>query len=146
MRFPVEALDFTKTAHLPDKAAWFLEWNPFDLDEPIHASMRLLINSSNPRVRDAVSKPLAKGEPSLISSFIQFEIARSLVEGALGNDDFVSSAPGSYAEGTCGCSLHRLIHGVFDNEPLVSVRERMRSSPAEFLAELQDALQPVKAL
>ena len=47
-RFPVSAVDFAAMPRLPDDAAWALEWNPEDLESPVTAALRLLVNAAGP--------------------------------------------------------------------------------------------------
>lgn len=87
-RFPVTVLDFWEVPGLAGDAPWALEWSPRDLDQPVLGAMRLLVNSGLPRVVQAISGS-DDAEGRLITSMMRFDTARSLVHGALSEEEFV---------------------------------------------------------
>lgn len=133
-RFPVTALDFTQTV-FSDGAAWALEWDADNLARPLLGGLRLLLNTAHPQLTEALGSP---GEPrtTALQSFITFDIARTLVHGALSNDDF-TAAPHSYDEGTVGRAAADLIGSCWHHIPVSSLAQRLRDNPARIDTDLQ---------
>lgn len=141
-RFPVTATDFTGVPRLPDEGGWVLDWNPEDLESPISASLQLLVNSSNTQMLDAVRSGSTDGRAPFIRGFVTYDVARSLVEGALSNERFVES-PEAFDEGTLGRMLFELLAACWPGVPVSKLRQRMIEDPPRLTAELQAHLVPL---
>ncbi|MCC6190311.1 MAG: hypothetical protein IT318_14865 [Anaerolineales bacterium] len=136
-RFPVELIDFSigRTV-LPDNAGWVLVWDPEDLHQPVLGSVRLYVNSRHERVKQAVT--LGLPEDFGISEAIRYDLARTLILGALQNDEFVNR-PEAFAEDTVGAAIHAMLHVYFDGVPLHDLRSNAEQ-PSSFEPKLQAAL------
>jgi hypothetical protein len=135
-RFPVSAADFSSVPRLPSGAAWALEWNPDDLEVPVLGGLRLLINSEDSGLVAALRSGSVDARASLIRSFVTFDVARSLVHSALGNERFVG-APESFEEGSVGRMLFELITACWGGTPLRALVSRRAEDPARLDAEIQ---------
>jgi len=135
-RFPVEITDFAKLGWLPEGASWHVSWNTDDLHSMALGSVILQINESNLRIVEAVTQAQPVDEARLITEVIEFDVARSLIEGALSNEDFVNS-PNQYEEGTLGETLRRLINSLFTGDSMRALAIRLREYPSLFDSELQ---------
>ena len=141
-RFPIAATDFTDLTRLPDDGGWMLEWNPEDLESPVSASLQLLVNSANTQLLDAVRSGSTEGRASLVRSFVTYDVARSLVDGALSNERFVES-PEAFDDGTIGRMLFELLATCWPGVPVSKLRQRMLEDPARLTAEIQAHLAPL---
>ena len=135
-RFPVTPINFFESDRLPDHALWKLEWDPEALDAPVLADLRLLINSGNETLRDALRTGSADGRSSVVRSFVMFDVARTLVQGALGSDRFVEE-PESFDEGSIGRMLFELLGLCWPGVPVKTLSSRGQTDPARLDAELQ---------
>jgi hypothetical protein len=135
-RFPVTAIDFSAFARFPQGAAWALEWNPENLEGPLLGDLRLLVNSGDETLLNALRSGTADPRSAAIRSFILFDVARSLVHGALENDKFVEE-PESFDEGTVGRMLFELVSGCWPTTPIKILASRRREDVARLDAELQ---------
>jgi hypothetical protein len=136
-RFPIEVVDF-RMSGLPENAVWHLEWNSYDLEQPLLGSLRLLINSNHPRVVDAVSS--REDETSrIIRSAIYFDVARSLVRGALSNDEFVAN-PDVFTSGSVGNALAGLLNTLFPNDAPATLKSALQQRTEYFDSLLQAKL------
>jgi len=138
-RFPVQWVDFRDAGWLPANAGWYLDWDQDDLERPLLGGVRLYINSAHDVVRRAAgaTHPLPTERP--IRDAMRWDVGRTLILGALTNDEFVSD-PGRYAEGSIGSAICSLIGANFPGESLESLRNRLRSDPFQFDCYLQDRL------
>jgi hypothetical protein len=139
-RFPVTAVDFTDLVRVPDGAAWFVEWDPRDLDAPVLGGLRLLINSAHPRIVNSVRTASDDPAAVVVRSLMMGDVARHLVRAALDDDDFVSQ-PDGYTEESVGRLLADLIATIWPGVPIGSVRTRAANEPARVEAEIQAALE-----
>lgn len=135
-RFPMTAADFSTTARLPDNAAWALEWDAEDLETPVLGALRLLINSTNQQLLDALRSGTTDSRSSVVRSFVTFDIARSLAYGALRNESFVED-PEAFGEGSVGRMLFELLSACWPGIPVPTLRSRVIEDPARLDAELQ---------
>lgn len=133
-RFPVTALDFTHTTFSP-AAAWALEWETDDLARPLLGGLRLLLNSGHPQLTQALGSP-TDPRTAVLQSFMTFDVARSLVHGALCNDSF-TAAPHHYDEGTVGRAVADLLDSCWPAIPVNSLAQRLRDNPARLDTDLQ---------
>jgi len=133
-RFPVEVIDFTNT-RFPTDAGWCLYWEPSDLYQSVMANVRLYINSRHERVKRAVSED--RPEDFDIRDAIRYDVARTLIHGALAVDEFVDH-PESYEPGTIGRAVKNMIRMYFQQ---IDFRElRSNSKSEDFDAILQEKL------
>jgi hypothetical protein len=135
-RFPLTATDFTSVPRLPDHGAWALDWNPEDLESPVTAALRLHVNSTNIQLVEAIRSGSADGRSQFIRGFVTYDVARSLVEGALTNDRFVDS-PEAWDDGTLGRMLFELIGSCWPGIPIPNLRQLLLDDPARLTADLQ---------
>jgi hypothetical protein len=137
--FPAEALDFGETLWAPADAGWQLSWNPLALEQPFLGSVRLLVNSRHSRVSGAVGSSAPTPEDKAIQETIYFDVARSLILGALAEDEFIERG-GQYPEGSCGRAIYSLIQLLFPGDPLLGLKGAAIQHPEHFGAELQARL------
>lgn len=135
-RFPITATDFTAINHYPDSAAWFLEWDPTDLDVPVLGGLRLLVNSGHPSIPDMLRSGSSDTRAAALRSFVTFDVARSLIAGALRNDRFAED-PESFEEGSIGRMIFELITLCWPGRPISSMRTRINEDAALVSAEIQ---------
>jgi hypothetical protein len=140
-RFPVSAVSFSSLATLDPGAAWTLDWDPARLEDPVLGAVRLLINTDHPRVRDSVASASQEPGADVVRSLIHFEVARTLITTALGDEEFVESAD-SYPEGSVGRTIVDLLRTHWDETP-AALASRMRGFPRLFEMELQARFAPV---
>lgn len=142
-RFPVTALDFEASGRLPADAGWALEWNPEQLDGPVLGDLRLLVNSRDEVLLSALRSGTTDPKSTVVRSFIQFDVARLLVDGALANESFVAD-PDRFEEGSVGRMLSELLAAVWPGVPVATLVSRRREDPARLAAELQAHLKLFK--
>jgi hypothetical protein len=135
-RFPVSVADFALIPRLPDTAAWALDWDPADLEIPVLGGLRLLVNSNTPRLIAAVRSGSTDAESAVIRAFVTFDVGKSLVHSALGNERFVDS-PEEFEAGSVGRMLFELITACWAGTPVGTLRARAIHDPARLDAELQ---------
>jgi hypothetical protein len=76
---------------------------------------------------------------AVVRSFVTFDVARSLVHGALGNERFVE-APDAYDYGTVGRMLSELLGACWPGIPVSTLRARLIEDPSRLDVELQSHL------
>lgn len=135
-RFPITAADFKATASCPDEAAWFLEWDPGDLEAPVLGGLRLLINSGHALIPEMLRSGSSDPRAAVLRSFVTFDVARSLIVGALRNDRFVDD-PESFEDGSVGRMIFELIALCWPGKPIPSMRSRINEDAALVNAEIQ---------
>jgi hypothetical protein len=135
-RFPITAIDFAAIPRLPDSGLWALDWNPEDLDSPVTATARLLINGGRTELLEAVRSGSSDSRSILLRRFVTYDVARALVAGALASDRFVAT-PEAFDEGTLGRMLNELISLCWPGVPVPSLRRRLREDAARLESELQ---------
>lgn len=138
-RFPVTPIDFAAVPWVPEEASWALEWDPEDLGSPVLGALRLLINAGDDELVSAVRTGSEGPIPRLVRSFVYYDIARSLVHGALASERFTAS-PEEWQEESLGRMLFELLDRCWPGVPAGSLRERLIATPGRFDAELQAAL------
>lgn len=138
-RFPVEIVDFSVGFWANSEAGWHLSWNNLDMEAPFLRSVRLFVNTGHIRVVQAVSEEPPSPEAKAIRDAIYFEVARSLILGALRNDEFVSRE-GNYGDGTCGQAIYTLIQLVFPGDGLDGLKSAAEQRPEQFSSDLQGKL------
>lgn len=119
-RFPVEVMDFSQSySPYPDDAAWVLHWDPSDLHQTILGDVRLYFNTKHERVIRAVSNN--KPEDFDLREAIRFDVARSLIYGALDNDEFVEN-PDGFEDGSVGSAVRNMLHLYFPNMTIPKIQ------------------------
>lgn len=134
-RFPTEVIDFENT-HYPTDAGWALYWDPDNLDQTISGEVRLFINARHERIVRAVSKHLP--EDYGIREAVRFDLARTLIYGALANTEFVEE-PDSFKSGTVGATIRNMLRLYFPEIPFSQLSTNIRQ-PQSFDPKLQDRL------
>ncbi|GAB4523333.1 MAG: hypothetical protein OHK0046_36880 [Anaerolineae bacterium] len=134
-RFPTEVIDFTETQY-PTNAGWALEWNSTELDYSVLGDLRLYINARHHRVMQAVSSTSEDGFD--IREAIRFDIARSLIYGALQNPQFVEN-PEQYEDGSVGAAVHNLLRAYFPQYTTKDLQAQI-NQPQTFEPRLQEKL------
>ena len=98
-------------------------------------AIRLLVNATNEAVVVAVGDGTDPAR-SAIASMIRFDIARSLLHGALLNNEFVTGQR-DFEPDTVGRMLTDLLDRYWPGIDLSSLATRVREAPHRFDAELQ---------
>jgi hypothetical protein len=135
-RFPITAADFRETQRYPDAAAWVLDWDTDDLEVPVMGGMRLLINSSHTTLLETLRSGSSDPRAAAVRSFVMFDVARSLVRGALENEVFLED-PESFTDGSVGRMLADLLTTCWPGVPVTSLHARLRDDSTRLDAELQ---------
>jgi hypothetical protein len=136
-RFPMTVDDFAALHGIAADAPWSLEWYPHDLDQPVLGAMRLLVNSRNSIVVEAVGDALAP-ESAAVASAIRFDVARALVHGALRNEEFVKG-PREFEPETIGRMLSDLLDRYWPGVEPAALAARLAEAPHRLESELQAA-------
>lgn len=116
-RFPVEVIDFSHSIY-PDEAAWALHWDPHNLHQTILGDVRLYFNAKHDRVIQAVSGN--KPEDYDLREAIRFDVARSLIYGALNNEEFVEN-PDVFEDGSVGSAVQNMLRLYFPDMPVSDI-------------------------
>lgn len=141
-RFPVSPADFRAIPRLPDTGAWALEWDPEALEAPVLGTVRLLVNVAEQSLVEALRSGSADARATMVRSFLTYDVARSLVHGALQNERFVD-APETFDEGSVGRMLFELLASCWPGMPVKALASRRLDDPARLDAELQSYLRVV---
>jgi hypothetical protein len=134
-RFPTSVVDFETIPGLDPDASWALEWSPNDLDQPVLGGLRVLVNAR----RDAIVAAAGwRSDPAslAIRSMIFFDVARSLVTGALANEEFVTGGR-EFEPDTVGRMLSDLLDRFWPGAAPAVLARRMAETPHRFESELQ---------
>ena len=138
-RFPMEWLEFGSAGWLPEGAGWYLEWSPDEPEAPALGAVRLYLNEGHATVRAAVTANPPEPHQQVIRDAIEFDVARSLILGALRADpepwDQAAGEPGSVAS-----VVNRLLRVVFPTETLEGLRGRYSATPQRLEVKIQDGL------
>jgi hypothetical protein len=138
-RFPTQLADLGRAGVSGgNRAAWFLRWNPADLESSTLGNVRLLLNREHPVVARSIEAESESGEGYAVRSALKHDIARQLLNGALENEDFDPAA--DYGPGTLGAALKALLNRLFPGESLASLRGFRATAPSDFEARLQAAV------
>jgi len=138
-RFPIEIIDFSSVSWAPTGAAWLLNWNPFDLHQPFLGAVRLFINSGHETVVRAASGAVADTEAAAIRSAIFFDTGRTIIRGALSNEEFVAQ-PHGYDRGSIGSAAAQLIESLFPGDSPLALKNMMTERAEYFDSLLQSKL------
>ncbi len=127
-QFPVEIIDFAE-AHLPERAAWYLDWSERQWERPLLGHVRLLVNRTATRVATASTSPEPTPEDKMILRMIQVDVARTLIESALADPEFINQQ--EWEEDSTGGIVSLLINGIFgDLQTASQIRSRSNSDLA----------------
>lgn len=136
-QFPMAVIDFSLTS-FPDDAAWHLQISG-GLESATMGSLLLLVNERNTVTATAFQKA---GKPRpvdrVVLSAVHADTARSMIEHALGIDEFVEDA--DFPDGSLGATLLSLFDRLFPGQSITDIRLRRRQSPALFASDLQAAV------
>lgn len=135
-RFPVTASDFSSSNRLPDRAGWALEWDPEELEAPVLGGLRLLVNTADEDLLEALRSGSRDARATVIRSFVTFDVARSLVHSVLLNESFVDD-PERFEEGSTGRMLFELLALAWPGMPVRALRSRLFEDAPRLDAELQ---------
>ncbi len=135
-RFPVTAADFAAMPRFPASGSWALEWSSEELEAPVLGGLQLLVNSGDPSLLEALRSGSGDACAAMVRSFVTFDVARSLVHGALANERFVE-APDAYDDGTVGRMLAELLGACWPGIPVSTLRARLIEHPSRLDVELQ---------
>ncbi len=138
--FPVELVDFEGSAWAQPDAGWFLSWNVFELERPFLGSVQLYVNSKHPEVAKAVTGFAQTRDAIVVRQAIHFDVARSLILGALHDSEFMQRA-NEYPADSVGRVIRDLIQRLWPGEEMPGLRSTAETSPEHFNAELQARLQ-----
>jgi hypothetical protein len=101
--------------------------------------VRLYLNEGHEIVRAAVTANPPEAYQQVIRDAIEFDVARSLILGALRADP----GPWDQAAGESGSIasvVNRLLHVVFPTESLEGLRNRYTATPQQLEVKIQDGL------
>lgn len=124
----------------PGGAAWYLDVQD-DLEAAAMGAVLLLLNKDKPQLVQAalgVARGVGDEQGRLLLEAVRLDVARSLVQIALSDDDF--SLEREYETLTLGAALQNLFVGLLGEDDLHSMRMELRDQPALFSARLQSAL------
>ena len=130
-------IDFARTS-FPDQAAWHVQISG-DLESAAMGSLLLLVNEKNAITATAFENA-AKPRPvdRVVLSAVYADVARTMIEHALGLDEFVDDA--DFPDGSLGATLMNLFHQLFQGRSITDVRLRQRQFPNMFASDLQAAV------
>ncbi len=136
-QFPMAVIDFARTS-FPDQAAWHVQISG-DLESAAMGSLLLLVNEKNAITATAFENA-AKPRPvdRVVLSAVYADVARTMIEHALGLDEFVDDA--DFPDGSLGATLMNLFHQLFQGRSITDVRLRQRQFPNMFASDLQAAV------
>lgn len=135
-RFPVTVLDFSTLPGVHPDAAWALDWSPHELGQPVLGALRLLVNARNDVVVRAVTTGNEDPVAPIVSSAIRYDVARTLVYGALMSDEF-RAARSSFETDSVGRMLSDLLDRYWPGVDTATLSARLHDVPHRLNAELQ---------
>jgi hypothetical protein len=126
-------IDFERAA-FPKDAGWHLEIGT-QLDAPLHASIRLYVNSRQQRVVSAfVNAATPTPEGGAILKAIYADVARTIVEHALNQEALYP--PAEMERDSIGFALAGLVRRFFPGQDFAVLRKIRVEHPGEFSSEL----------
>ncbi|HEX6705326.1 MAG TPA: hypothetical protein VF169_11250 [Albitalea sp.] len=141
--FPVELVDLSGAIWAQPDAGWILSWNTYELDKPFLGSVRLYVNSNHAPVARAVVGPALTRDAAVLRQAIYFDVARSLILGALNDSEFIQRAE-DYPPDSTGRVVRDMIQRLWRGETLAGLKNTAETSPDHFNAELQARLEIFK--
>ena len=132
--FPISVIDFDRAA-FPAGAGWHLEIGS-DLKAPLHASLRLYLNSAHSVVVAAFANAdNPRPEDTMVIRAVFTDVARLMVEHALNQEDLGGST--EWDENSLGFALQNLLFRFFPHgEDLSAIRAHRIEHPSDFSTEL----------
>ncbi|TQF07748.1 hypothetical protein E6W39_34155 [Kitasatospora acidiphila] len=130
-------IDFGRTS-FPDGAAWHLQISG-NLESATMGSLLLLVNERNTTVTEAFERA---GKPRevdrIVLSAVYADTARTMIEHALSDDEFVDDA--EFSSDSLGATLATLFERLFPGRSISDMRLRRQQSPSLFASEIQEAV------
>jgi hypothetical protein len=142
-RFPVAVVDFAEVPRLPAAGGWALEWDTEDLEAPVLAAVRLLVNASDEVLLSALRSGSTDPRSNVIRSFVTYDVARTLTHAALRSEKFVDD-PEIFEEESVGRMLFELLAMCWPGMPIKTLATRLQDDPARIDAELQAHLEVIQ--
>lgn len=137
-RMTTDAVDFGQLPDLDVDSAWRLEVDLRDLHGRADHALRLLVNAGHPAIDHLLRGE--QDEAALISqSVLRWDVARRLLEAALGDDDFVAGF-GGFAPDSVGGATQQLLERVFPGAAPEDLRALRMADTARFESLLQARL------
>jgi hypothetical protein len=134
--FPTTDVDFNELRALDPAAAWALEWSPDQLDRPVRAGVRLLLNSRCAPLMAALradpDEPIARTTRSIL----YYDVARSLIQGALASEELHEGSE-EFEPDSVGRMLLDLLDMHWPGTDARVLARRWRETPHRLEAELQ---------
>ncbi|WP_157073171.1 hypothetical protein [Kribbia dieselivorans] len=126
--FPTEAFSFA-AAGFPSGAAWKLNFDPDEIDDPYLGAVRLLINTDHP-----ISGELLSGEPTLARSVLFHEVIAQMLLTVAGS---FRTIPTEFEEDSVGAAMNHLAE-TYLGLSLAQAVDALGNDRAETLCRLQD--------
>lgn len=137
-RFPVVGIDFAATGFGEAGSCWRLVIDTTDMTASFASSVRLLLNTRNPRIVSAVTEGWRDPGSSVVRNLIAFAVQRDLVHAALdhaGDLAQLDADPGSTGE-----ALQAVLRERFPDLDPREVRKERDRDPLAFETHLQARL------
>lgn len=138
MRFPVVGIDFAATGFGEAGSCWRLDIDAADMTSSFASSVKLMLNTRNPRVLSAVTEGWRDPGSSVVRNMIAFAVQRSLVHAAL--DHAVELAQLDADPGSTGEALQAVLRERFPDLDPVEVRKERDRDLLAFETHLQARL------
>lgn len=135
-RFPISVLAFSKSGRFPDSAGWALDWDPDDLEVPVLGGLRLLLNSEDDVLVASLRTGASDAMSKAVRKFVFMDVVRTLVHGALRNEQFVRS-PDAYPEASVGRMLRHIVTEIWPSTTVAGVRARLLTDQTALDTEIQ---------
>jgi hypothetical protein len=136
----MESVDFASAGY-DRRSPWLLDWNPAFLEDPLFASVRLLMNSKHPKVQE-LAGTMDLPEPTLLETILRYDVSAQLLRGVLGRAEFVE-APESYPAGSIGAHCCALLQFLFPGKSASELANELKHAPGDFEARLKAAIPAV---
>lgn len=138
IRFPVVGIDFAATGFGEAGSCWRLVIDASDMSASFAASVRLLLNTRNPRVISAVTEGWRDPGSSVVRNLIAFAVQRDLIHAAL--DHAGDLAQLDVDPGSTGEALQSVLRERFPDLDPREVRKERDRDPLAFETHLQARL------
>ncbi|HND33337.1 MAG TPA: hypothetical protein PLA94_25235 [Myxococcota bacterium] len=138
-RFPMEDISFSEAGwQFPVGAAWRLIWEEEDLELPFLGSVRLYLNRDHAMIRELIEQPEQRTS-RIVASLLQFEVARSLLKGALASENYRARKE-PWPEDSVGKVVERLLKAHFKDQSPEGLRTLQAKQPDQWESLLQARL------
>jgi len=136
--FPISVVSFERAGFAPH-APWHLDIGS-DLSAPLHASLRLYLNTSATSIVSAFANAASPtDEQRAILRAAYADVARVMLEHAV-NQEGLDSVEGEWESESLGYALRALLIRHFPGEDFSAVRLQRIEHPADFTTELLSKL------